>query len=435
MVNYIDPAACACGKTHSPIDCEVVIGKGVISKLPELVFGFGGKKAFVLSDKNTYAAAGDAVCAILSGAGIAYSSYSFPDEHLEPDEHAVGAAIMHYDASCDIIIGVGSGVINDIGKLVSVVTGKKYIIVATAPSMDGYASASSSMNCGGLKVSLSTRSADAVVGDIDILKNAPLHMLKSGIGDMLAKYISLGEWRIANLITGEYYCERVAELVREALRRCVDNAAGLLERDERAVEAVFEGLVIGGVAMAYAGVSRPASGVEHYFSHVWDMRAVEFGTPMDLHGIQCGIGTLYAARVYDKLRAVTPDREKAVAYVVAFDFDSYADSLREFIGKGAESMIAAEAKDGKYDTAKHAKRLDMIIENWDEIVKIINTEIPTAAEIERLLNILDAPRSCADFGVPESELAQTFAATKDIRDKYVASRLCFDLGIIDEIEL
>ena len=103
---------------------------------------------------------------------------------------------------------------------------------------------------------------------------------------MLAKYVSICEWRIANLITGEYYCETIAQMVRTALKKCVDNAEGLLKRDEEAIKAVFEGLIIGGVAMSYAGVSRPASGVEHYFSHVWDMRALEFGTNMDLHGIQ-----------------------------------------------------------------------------------------------------------------------------------------------------
>ena len=53
-----------------------------------------------------------------------------------------------------------------------------------------------------------------ILGDIDILKNAPLHMLKSGLGDMLAKYISLCEWKIAQLLIGEYYCETVAELIR-----------------------------------------------------------------------------------------------------------------------------------------------------------------------------------------------------------------------------
>ncbi len=433
MKNYIDFASCDCGKVHEQVDCEVLIGKGVIAQIPQLVRDLGGKKPFILSDVNTFSAAGETVCQLLKNAKIPYSAYIFPDAHLEPDEKAVGAAVMHFDRTCDLVIAVGSGVINDIGKILSNTAGKKYIIVATAPSMDGYASAASSMTRDGLKISLPSKNPDAIVGDIDILKNAPLHMLKSGIGDMIAKYISIGEWRIAHIITGEYYCEQIADLVRTALKRCVDNASGLLARDEKAVEAVFEGLIIGGVAMAYAGVSRPASGVEHYFSHVWDMRAVAFGTPMELHGIQCGIGALYAARIYDRIRSLIPHREKALSYVQKFDFVEYQAFLRSYIGPGGETMIAAEETDGKYDISRHVHRLDRILENWEDILRVIEREIPSASEIEKVLDIIQAPKSCADFGIPEAELPMAFAATKDIRDKYVLSRLCFDLGILDEI--
>ena len=84
--------------------------------------------------------------------------------------------------------------------------------------MDGYASATSSMTRDGLKVSINTKAADVIIGDTDILKNAPLKMLRAGLGDMIAKYVSICEWRIASVITGEYYCEEVAQLIRDALR-------------------------------------------------------------------------------------------------------------------------------------------------------------------------------------------------------------------------
>lgn len=173
--------------------------------------------------------------------------------------------------------------------------------------------------------------ADTIIGDIDILKNAPEKALISGLGDMLAKYISIAEWRISNIITGEYYCEKIVQMIRDAVKKCVQNADGLLKRDVAAVKAVFEGLVIGGIAMTCAGLSRPASGVEHYFSHIWDMRGLEFGTPVSTHGIQCAIGTLYAARLYNKIKAVKPDREKALRYVSCFDYEAYKKKLKAFL--------------------------------------------------------------------------------------------------------
>ena len=433
MENYLGSAHCSCGREHDVAIDDVVVGKGVIKRLPEFVEKYGAKKPFILADRNTYKAAGEAVAEILRGSGISFSSYVFQKDALEPDEEAVGSAFMHFDNSCDLIIGVGSGVINDIGKILSNVSGRKYIIVGTAPSMDGYASATSSMSMDGLKTSLNSRCADVIIGDIDVLKNAPEHMLKSGLGDMLAKYVSIAEWRIGNLITGEYYCERVAQLIRDALKKCVDNAEGLLKRDEAAVQAVFEGLVIGGVAMAYAGVSRPASGVEHYFSHVWDMRGLEFGTQVDLHGIQCAMGTMKAVELYEAVKAIVPNEEKAFAAVEAFDGEKWNEELRRFLGNSGETMIAQEKKERKYDKSTHPARFRKIADNWDTILKIIGEELPSAAELSRIMDVIGISKDLNTIGVDTECAKLTFKATKDIRDKYVLSRLAWDLGILDEL--
>ena len=430
MEHYLKTEDCPCGKRHTAAIDDVIVGNGVIAQLPDIVARYNAKKPFILADVNTFAAAGKAVCDLLDASGIQYSRYIFPETALEPDEKAVGSLMLHYDHSCDLVVGVGSGVINDIGKILSTVTRHPYIIVATAPSMDGYASATSSMARDSLKISLNTRCADVILGDIDILKNAPLHMLKSGLGDMLAKYISIAEWRIAHLITGEYYCEEVAQLIRSALKKCVDNAEGLLKREDAAIRAVFEGLVIGGIAMTYAGVSRPASGVEHYFSHVWDMRGLEFGTPVDLHGIQCAKATLVSAKLYEAVKSVTPDRAKAEVFVADFSYDSWRDTLSNFLGRSAETMIALEEKEGKYRKETHPARFAIIESNWSEILKIIEEEIPSYADLSQLLNTIGIS---PDLGIDKETAILSFLATKDIRDKYVLSRLAWDLGICDEL--
>lgn len=431
-VEAMNGKPCPCGRPHR-FEGKVLAGRGTIDRLGECLAQLGAKRPFLLADPNTYAAAGQPVEQALKAAGLTWGGYTFPKGDVEPDEASVGAAVMHFDGSCDAILGIGSGVINDIGKILSHLTGKPYVIVATAPSMDGYASASSSMNRDGLKISLPTRSADVIIGDTRVLCNAPLHMMKAGLGDMLAKYVSICEWRISALLTGEYYCPQVAELIRGAVRRCVDNAQGLLRREEQAVLAVFQGLVIGGIAMNFAGLSRPASGVEHYISHVLDMRALEFGTPAQLHGIQCAVGTLIAARLYEKLVAIQPQRQKALAYAQSFHYAAWAAQLRALLGKGAESMIALEPREGKYDLQAHAQRLERILENWPKILEIISQELPGSAAIEALLDTIQAPKSLAQMGMEEKELPLIFYATKDIRDKYVLSRLAWDLGVLEEL--
>ena len=432
MFENISKNSCPCGKEHS-FTSKILVEKGAINRLPDMLFEMGIKSAFVIADKNTYSAAGEKVVEALKGSDIKTKKYVFEKENLESNEENVGLAVMNFCPESDAVIGVGSGVINDIGKIVANVSGKPYIIVGTAPSMDGYASASSSMTMEGLKISLNSRCADVIIGDLDVLCHAPIKMMLAGLGDMIAKYVSICEWRISNLINGEYYCENIASLVRGALKKCADNAEGLLQRNEDAVKAVFEGLIICGAAMKFAGLSRPASGTEHYLSHIWDMRSVEFGTPVELHGIQCAVGTLIAVKLYETIKSIVPDREKALNCVKSFEFSAWAEELRKFLGKGAQSMLALEEKEQKYSIEKHGKRIDVIIEKWNEILNIIEDELPSFSELESLFINLGLPRSAKEIGLNENIVPMTFKCAKDIRDKYVLPKLAWDLGITDEL--
>lgn len=421
---------CPCGKKHSAGTRNIFIEKNALSRLPGLLEGLGAKKPFILSGHDSFAAAGERVAAVLDAAGTDHASYVFPASPVAPDEHSLGSALMHFDLSCDAIIGIGSGVINDICKMLSALSGKPFILAATAPSMDGFASATSSMDRDGLKVSLNSAFACAVLADTDILCAAPMKLLQAGVGDMIAKYVSLAEWEIASILVDEYYCPLVAALVRASLERVVRAAPGLMRREEESVKAVMEGMVIAGMAMKYAGLSRPASGMEHYFSHIWDMRALAFGTGSELHGIQCGIATLYSLKVYEYIKTLRPDREKALSHAAAFDLAAWNEKLRACIGPGAEAMIRGEEKEGKYDREKHAARLERILAKWDEIMTVVNA-LPSHDEVLSLLQSIGAPTDAADFGYGTQDVKTCFTMTKDIRDKYIASRLLWDLGELD----
>ena len=414
---------CACGKVHRPKIKKAIIGDGVIAQVPEVLRELGGTKAFVICDPNTYEAAGKTVLSALSEASLPYTLFTFREKRPEPDERAVGSVMLHYDSSCDVILGVGSGVVNDIGKIIADIAHAPYVIVGTAPSMDGYASGTSSVIRNNLKVSVNSHCPDVVIGDLGVLAKSPMHMIRSGMGDMIAKYISIVEWKISKIINDEYYCDETAQLIMAALDKCVKNADGIARRDKEAVRAVMEGMVLSGVAANYAGVSRPVSGMEHYFSHVWDMRMVEFGTTADLHGIQCGIGTIDCVKVYDVIKKLTPDREKALAYVKAFDYEKWSQTLKKWLGHGADQMIINEKTEKKYDKAAHVARLEKIISHWDEIVGVINT-LPSLDELTALFDAI---------GVSREAEAAAFTITKDIRDKYIGSRLLWDIGELDNV--
>ena len=354
------------------------------------------------------------------------------EDKPEPDEAALGQICMKFDASCDCILAIGGGVINELGKMLAAATGKRSIMVATAPSMDGFASSSGSMVVGGVKVSLSCPCPIGVIADTKIMAAAPMRMLQAGLGDALAKYISICEWRISHLVTGEYYCPEIAQMVRTSLKNTVAQADKLMERDQQAVQNVAEALILSGIAMGLAGVSRPASGIEHYFSHMWEMRAFERGEESDLHGIQVGVGTLLAARLYEWIAGLTPSRELAEEHMRAFSQEQWEAEMPQYFGSAAPEIITVEHRLKKNDPARHAERLERILAHWPEILQIIREEIPPYQQIFDLMKKAGMPMMPADLGFTPAQTREAFLGTREIRDKYVASSLLWDLGLQKE---
>ena len=422
---------CTCGRPHEMHMDFLRIGAGAVNSLPEALTTLGCAKPFVVCDPHTRDAAWDKVRTVLESAGVPYVYFCFPMEHVEPDEYAMGSLVMSFDPSCDCVLGVGSGVINDCCKVLAKALQVKQLIVGTAPSMDGYASNLSSMIQERIKVSLYNSAPAAIICDTDIIAQAPMRMLQAGLGDMLAKYVALCEWRISHIVTGEYYCERIAALMRASLKKIVDAAPGLKHRDPAAVEATVEGLVLSGIAMSYAQISRPASGLEHYFSNLWEMMALDRNTPYELHGIQVGVGTLLALRVYDQIRTMRPDRKTAEDFIRGFDNGEWEGMIRRIFGKAAEAVIQQEhTRFHKNDAGRHAARLENILARWDDILRIIDEELPSTAFISALMKDLDMPMTPESIGVSRQDTQDAFIASRDIRDKYLTSSMLWDMGVL-----
>ena len=427
---------CACGRSHDTELKYVRVEPGAVRYLPEALDKLSVIRPFLVFDQNTYQAAGKKVQESLDGAGIKYSLFVFKPTPLkmEPDEYAVGALTMGFDSACDGIIAVGSGVVNDCCKVLAHASKLPQLVVGTAPSMDGYASNSSSMIQGHIKVSLYVPCPQAIICDTDIMKDAPLEMLMAGLGDMLAKYISVCEWRISHLVTGEYYCENIANLMRASVNKCWSMAERLMNRDPEAVAAVTEGLILSGIAMSFAKISRPASGLEHYFSHLWEMMALARGDESHLHGIQVAVGTVITLFLMEDLKKVIPNSDQARAAMAAFDQQQWEDEARGIFGKIAPAIIDAAKTLGLNDSKRHARRLDKILVHWPDIVKIIEEELPGAQETLVKMKQLHMPHSPRDLGIDLEETKKAFIGSRVIRDKYLTSTLIWDLGLTRQFE-
>lgn len=299
--------SCACGKSHK-VDIQAIrVGSGVIQELPGILRDLGASHIFLVTDNYTYEAAGRQVEQLLDQAGLAYHKRVFQTETpLVPNEYALGSVLAAMTSQDDMLLAVGSGTLNDVTKYVSARTGIPYVIAATAPSMDGYASTVAPTILDGFKTTLPAVYPAAIVADVDILKDAPMPMLTAGFGDIIGKFTSLADWRLSHQLNGEYYCPEVAGVIEAAVETCAANAKALAQRGPQAIQAVTEALILSGLAMGMVGVSRPASGAEHQMAHYWEMDALRRGEEHPLHGNAVGVGTVLAASLYEMAAEYLP---------------------------------------------------------------------------------------------------------------------------------
>ena len=176
----------------------------------------------MVADKNTFKVAGQQVIDLLSNEFV-FNIFIYQDDHLVADANSLGTFLMELDDDISLILTIGSGTLNDITRYVSARTKIPYAIVTTAPSMDGYTSIVSPLIRNGIKTTFNGVYPVAIVGDTQIMKDAPMHMLHAGLGDVLGKYTGLADWRMSKIMgleADEPYCDNISNLVEDAVKMC-----------------------------------------------------------------------------------------------------------------------------------------------------------------------------------------------------------------------
>lgn len=298
--------SCSCTKEHTADFKNLIVAPDAIELLSQYAMPYKEKGILLVADSHTYAAAGARARRLLEDSGffVKEKVFKIGAHDLVPDERAVGSLLLALESDIGLIVAVGSGTLNDLSRTISARTRIPYIIVCTAPSMDGYASTVAPIIIQGHKTTIAAVAPVSIIADTKILKDAPYNMLYAGFGDVLGKLTALADWQLSAKVTGEYYCEDTVSIVRHAIKRCIDSAEGIARRDPAAIEAIMQALVLTGVSMGLVGNSRPASGAEHHFAHYWEMDALAKGQDHPLHGNSVGAATGIVAYCYQALGLV-----------------------------------------------------------------------------------------------------------------------------------
>ena len=403
---------CGCGKFHTCSIDYVYIEKGAAARLEQICKSF--KSILLVADENTFRAAGDKTVAALSGKNIKRVIFS-GKEILVPNEAAIAQVVENLEG-VDLIIGIGSGVIQDLCKYVSFENKLPYIIVATAPSMDGYASNGAAMITGGMKVTYPAGLPKAIIADTEVLANAPIEMIQAGYGDIIGKFSALNDWKLSHCVNGEYFCDYIYNLTYEQIKRTLDLSEGILKRNEQSIKTLMEALVIIGIMMSFAGSSRPASGSEHHLSHFFEITGIIDKCDYFPHGIDVAYSTVITAKLREKLlKAEFPQK------LYRPDFNEYSEKMNLLYKSSAKGCIQLQEKVGRYKNAD-AK---IYLSKQDEIRQIL-AEMPSSDEIERMLSLvnLNMTEFYSLYGNEKIDNAILYA--KDLKDRYTVLWMNYD---------
>ncbi len=397
---------CSCGREHKMETEFCVIKSGCLKNINEYLnkYNLSGFTVAVY-DENTYNATADR-----------HPSVDFEvvlnAENLHANEHGVDMLLQKLPKQTELLIAVGSGTVHDIVRYCAYEKNIDFVSCPTAASVDGFCSSVAAMTWHGCKKTLTAVAPRIVIADIDIIKNAPIRLAKSGFGDMVGKYVALTDWKIANIIKDEFYCERIARMTLEATETVVKSANGIISGDDTTFENLMYGLLLSGLAMQMMGNSRPASGAEHHISHIIEMEPTGLNVHSEaLHGEKVGVGTIMAIEEYERICQSQNHQFK--------DYKEYdADFLYKVFG---EEMSKEISKENNNDVASGITARDIEF-NFEKICCEIE-KLPRVEFLKDLYKKLGIKSKLSDIGVAEEKAEKLLDFSPTVRNRLTLMRL------------
>lgn len=400
---------CSCSRKHEILVKEIFIEANAIVHIDRFLKEHKLDKAVVLvCDTNTYEIA---KCVEKTLNSTEKDSIKLNAYGLHADEKGVEQLNKQIQTQPSVLIAVGSGTIHDLTRFVANEKCIPFISVPTAASVDGFVSTVSAMTYNGFKVTHPGSSPLGVFADTNIFSKAPFRLTASGVGDLLGKYTALLDWKVANMLTDEYICERVIAIEEDAINEVVYSLEGLKAGSQKAYESLMYGLLLSGLAMQMVGNSRPASGAEHHLSHFWEMHIIN--PEIDaLHGEKVGVALAIVCDRYKEFckRDIIADKIKAYEGLPVED-------LKKVFGQLAPSILNENAT----DVLKNVKSTVMI-EKFGSIKGLVE-KLPSGEEIQKLLFSIDGKTVLEDIGLDEDIIEQSIRFSPYVRARLSLMRV------------
>ncbi len=396
---------------------------------------FPNQSAAIVADTKTFDIAGRTVLQVLQKSGIPcvqphiftdpkfYAAYNFVEE-LE-------SKLKSHNA---IPVAVGSGSINDVTKLASHRVNRTYMAVGTAASMDGYTASGASITYNDSKQTFGCPAPLAVLADTEILRRAPREMTASGYADLSAKLTAGADWIIADALGIEPIDAKAWQMAQAGLRNALGNPQKISDADAAAIGRLTEALMLGGFSMQWSNTSRPASGAEHQFSHLWDMQHHTYNGKAPSHGFKVGIATLTITALYEYL--LTLPIEKLDVDSCCANWPTLADFEKQIRTRYASENFVdkvVEEFSAKYPTREVLRaRLQKLSSVWLQLREDIRGQLIPYAELKSMLQTVGAPFESEQIGIARTRLRDSFVQAWYIRRRFTVLDIIYQTQLADQ---
>ena len=395
---------CVCGREHTLETKKVVVEYNALANFEQYMedVGLAGKRRAVVYDTMVYQ--------LTEGKHVkADQEIVLEAKGLRAEDTLIEEMMKQLDHP-EVIVAFGAGTIMDFGRYPAYKLGIPFVAIPTLASSDGFTANICSAILNGQKKSTPMCAPILVVADLDIIKGAPARLVASGINDILAKYISLTDWRIAKIVADEYYCPMVAELAEHALklmREAADKYAATGVADH---EAMTMAQMESGLTMQLLNHSRAASGAEHLMAHLVELHPPRFEKAEGIHGECVGVGTFECIKVYHELAKKTPKAKPFQPLTEEWVREKFGERLMPGIMKENENDVLATFP------AKN------IVDHWDEIRELI-AKIPPVEEMEKLYSDCRCKYRPEDIGIDPSLADEMLEISAAIRNRLTLIRM------------
>ena len=385
----------------------------------------------LVADTNTYAALGERVDQALAAAGgFDVKRILLAGDEITPDETTCMEVFLANGSDERTFLAVGSGVITDVVRFVSHRSRNAFVCLPTAPSVDAYTSTSSSLVLKRFKQTIYSQAPIAVFSDLDTLCASPKPMIAAGFGDVVAKFTSVADWKLSDVVWGAAYSEPVARRMEIARDRCMEQVDRIGAAEPEGIRSLIVALIEAGLCMLEFGGSQPAGQSEHYISHYLEMKLVREGRRPVLHGAKTGMATVIIARYYEQIRNMTRDEAARRLQAARLpDRQEEIERIRSAYGPLTDLLIVEQAPFLDWTEGDYERLKQRILDRWSE-VQAVAAEVPSPGELTDLLERAGGTANYRALGLGDEEMATAEEYGHYVRNRFTVMKLSRVLGLL-----